>query len=97
MSELRLLLATLLFCLGIYLLFDLFIAGFDVLILLAALACFIAAHYIKPNTKDEADVATWWEWLDIFIDIPFRLIAALIRGLSRPFRGEKGDIDFIDL
>jgi hypothetical protein len=90
----RLLLAVLLFCLGIYLVWDLFAAGFDVIVLASSLLCFVVAHYIKPKSSDRDDASAVWDILDFIVDVPFRAISLFLRATSKPF---KGDIDGFDL
>jgi len=93
-DEIRLKLAVLLFCVGAYLVWDLFATGFDVVVLLTAIACFIFAHYVKPNTRDGSDSSSLWDVLDFVIDISFKVMSVFLRGISRSF---KGDADIIDL
>jgi hypothetical protein len=93
-NELRLLLAVLLFCLGIYLIWDLFVAGFDFIVLVSSIICFIAAHYVKPKSDDRDEPSAVWDLVDLIVDIPFRTISIFLRAISKPF---KGDVDGIDL
>jgi hypothetical protein len=92
MDGIRLALALLLFCVGAYLVWDLFSTGFNVVVLAASLACFILAHYIKPNTKDSHDTSLV-DVLDLIIDIPFRTISVLLRAVGRPFKNDISDVD----
>ena len=93
-NELRFFLAVMLFCLGIYLVWDLFVAGFDFIVLLSSLFCFVAAHYIKPKSDDGDDSSVVFDILDFIVDIPFRAISIFLRAISKPF---KGDADGFDL
>lgn len=93
-NEIRLLLAVLLFCLGVYLIWDLFAAGFDFIVLVSSLLCFIVAHYIKPKSSDRDDSSVVWDIVDFIVDIPFKTISIFLRAISKPF---KGDIDGFDL
>ena len=93
-NELRLLLAVLLFCLGIYLIWDLFATGFDFIVLVSSIFCFIAAHYVKPKSNDSDEPSAAWDLIDLVIDIPFRAISIFLRAISKPF---KGDVDGVDL
>lgn len=93
-NEIRLLLAVLFFCLGGYLVWDLFAAGFSLVVLVFSLLCFILAHYIKPKPNDNGDSSLVWDVLDFIVDIPFRAISLFIRGIGKPL---KGDIDGLDL
>lgn len=94
LDEIRLFIAALLFCLGVYLVWDLFTNGFNVVVLVAVFLSFAGAHYIKPNNKNKDDPSAWWDILDFLIDIPFKTAALLLRAVGRPFRG---DIDGFDL
>lgn len=93
-DELRLFLAVLLLCLGVYLAWDLFAAGFDFIVLVSVLFCFIVAHYIKPKSSDRNDSSVLWDVLDFIVDIPFKTISIFLRAVSKPF---KGDVDGFDL
>ncbi|MFC3151305.1 hypothetical protein ACFOEK_09735 [Litoribrevibacter euphylliae] len=94
MDEIRLLIALACFMVGVYLIYDLFASGFNVAVLIAGVGLLIAAHYIKPNRSDEEDGSLLWDILDFFIDIPFKTISLLLRGLGR---ASKGDADGFDL
>lgn len=93
-DEIRLILAVLIFCVGAYLVWDLFATGFDVVVLFSAIACFIFAHYAKPNTRNGSDASSLWDVVDFIVDIPFKVVSVFLRGISKPF---KGDTDIIDL
>lgn len=93
-DEIRLFLAVLLFCLGGYLVWDLFAAGFDVIVLVSMLFCFILARYIKPKPGDRNESSAVWDVLDFIVDIPFKAISIFLRAVSKPF---KGDADGFDL
>jgi hypothetical protein len=90
---LRLTLALLFFCLGIYLCIDLYLSGFDLIIFMAAPLCFTLAHILKPKQRDD-DAYAIIDAVDIILDIPYRAIALALRGLGRLLRG---DIDSVDL
>lgn len=93
-NGIRLLLAVLLFCLGGYLVWDLFAAGFSLVVVVFSLLCFILAHYIKPKPNDRGDSSLVWDVSDFIVDIPFRAISLFIRCIGKPL---KGDIDCLDL
>lgn len=93
-DAIRLFVAVALFCLGIYLVFDLFVSGFSFVVMVSAIICFVLAHYIKPKGSIFDDLASVFDFIDFVIDIPFRVIAGLLRALIKPF---KGDFDGIDL
>ena len=81
----RLIIAVILFTLGIYLIADLFISGFDLILLVAALGCFALAYYIKPRHKDDEYDAIF-DIVDLVIELPFRAIAFALRGIGRIFK-----------
>ena len=94
MDEIRFLLAFLLFCLGIYLIWDLFASGFSWAVLLSSIACLIATHYVKPTRKRGNDSVSVWDIFEIALDLPFRAISLLIRGIGKVL---KGGADLTDL
>lgn len=94
MDTIRLTLALVLFSLGLYLIFDLFVSGFNLFILGAAIGCFVLARYVKPKTYHEDDADTLSEIIDLIIELPFRLIARALRVFAR---GLKDNVDEIDL
>jgi len=90
---LRLTLALIFFSLGIYCCIDLFISGFDIIVLIAALICFLIAHYLKPR-QSEDDAYTITDALDLMLDIPYRAIVLALRGVGKLL---KGGVDSVDL
>jgi hypothetical protein len=92
-NEIRLLLAAAFFCLGLYLVYDLFANGFSWAVLVFTVACFVLAHYVKPD-RDAGDGSVLIDIVDLIIDIPFKAIAICLRAISRPFKG--GGVDGID-
>ena len=93
MASIRYILAILCFCLGVYLVYDLFASGFDWMILLAAIASFVIAHIIKPKTDDHS-ASDFLDVLDVVIELPFRSLALILRSLSGIFRKGSDGIDF---
>jgi ABC-type amino acid transport system permease subunit len=93
MDTLRLFLALALFFLGLYLLLDLFWSGFSLAVLIAAVACFVLAHGVKPRRREGEEFGTWYDMLELMIEIPFRAIALAVRGLGRLFKGDAGGLD----
>ena len=81
-------------CLGYYLLFDLFKNGFNLVVLVFAIFCFVLAHYIKPKTTDDGGSVVFWDIVDFIIDVPFKMISIILRTIGKPF---KGNIDSLDL
>ena len=92
-NEIRLFLAATFFCFGLYLVYDLFANGFSWVVMACAVACFILAHYVKPD-RDAGDGSVLIDIIDFIIDIPFKTIAICLRAISKPFKG--GDVDGID-
>jgi len=90
----RLLVAFLLFCIGIYLGFDLFVRGFDFLVLIAAIGCFVLACLLKPKRRSNEDLSSLPDILEFILEIPFRAIAAFLRALGRICKGDIDGIDF---
>lgn len=80
MNNFRVFLSVLVFCLGIYLSFNMFINGFDLWVFVAALISFISAHYIFPE-KWDAD-SSWIYLIESIVQFPFNAIAAIIRAIS---------------
>ena len=93
-DAIRLFIAFSLFCLGLYLAVDLFISGFSLFVLVAAIVCFLLAHYVKPKGSSFDDLTSVFDFIDFIIDIPFRVIAGFLRIFSRPFKGDIDGIDF---
>ena len=93
LNELRYFVALSCFCLGIYLIWDLINSGFDPIVLGATFLCFILAHLIKPNTENEKDSGLFWDIVDAILEVPYRSISLILRGLSRLL---KHDGDLID-
>lgn len=93
MATIRYILAIACFCLGLYLVYDLFANGFDWMILLATIASFVIAHAIKPKADDHS-TSDFLDILDLVIELPFRSVALLIRSLGAVFRRGSDGIDF---
>ncbi|GGC84258.1 hypothetical protein [Halopseudomonas salina] len=89
----RLFAAVALFCFGLYLVFDLFVNGFDFLVLAWAIGCFVLAHYVKPR-RDSSDKFSVLDCIELAIDIPFRVLSGGLRTVCKPF---KDDIDGFDI
>ncbi len=87
LDDLRLLLAVALFCLGLYLCWDLLATGFNLWIVLSALGCFIAAHFVKPNRADRDTGNSLINVMEFIVDIPYSLIAKFLRALFRTLDG----------
>ncbi len=85
MDVIRITLASILFCISSYLIYDLFVNGFDFLVLAACILGYIAVHFLIPKKRIEE--SAWYEFLAEVIDIPFRFIALVLRGIGGLFRG----------
>lgn len=92
-EDLKLVLAVLAFCVGAFLAVDLFITGFDFLVLLSAIGCFALAHFAKPKSTDDDP---HWRYMvaEFIIDIPFKAISGVIRLAGK---SSKGDFDIGDI
>lgn len=83
MSILRRITALFLFVLGVYLMIDLFLSGFEWYLLAIALACLLAAHYVSPGKDDSDSDWSLLDSIDLLIHIPFRVIALGLRAFGR--------------
>ncbi|WP_043320685.1 hypothetical protein [Microbulbifer sp. HZ11] len=92
----RQLLAVFFFCASIYLIFDLFARGFSVFVLAGSILSYLAAYYIWPKHDKEQESA-WLQVAEVIVELPFRLIASLLRGLGRAVSGKSGPDFDIDL
>jgi hypothetical protein len=82
-----------LFCLGAYLVFDLFVSGFNLVVLLTAVGCFVLTHYLNPGLNRRDDWFSIWDVLDIVIELPFRSVALALRLIGRLLRdGSPADL-----
>jgi len=90
MNQIRVFLSILIFSVCCYLIIDLFITGFDGLVLCSSLIGFVITHYLWPTKPNEEE-----EWYDIFeavIDFPYRCISIFLRGIGRA--AKDSDVDF---
>jgi len=85
MDVIRVTLASILFCISCYLIYDLIVNGFDFLVLAVCIVGYIAVHFLIP--KKEVEESVWYEFLAGVIDIPFRFIALILRGVGSLFHG----------
>lgn len=91
MDFLRTLLAVVLFCLSTYLLLDLFLNGFDWVVLIAVIGGYIAVHYIWPRGGRYG--SDWYDLLELVLDLPFRALALLLRSAGALFGGKGSGVD----
>lgn len=83
-----------LFCLGAYLVFDLFVSGFNLVVLLTAVGCFVLTHYLNPGPNHQDEGVHIWDILDIIIELPFRSIALALRLVGKTLKdGNPADLD----
>lgn len=83
MDAIRATLSIILFIFGCYFAYDLFVTGFDFLILLLVPASFYSAYLIWPGDREETG------WLDIvgeIIEFPIRAAILAARTLARTIR-----------
>lgn len=91
MEFLRALLSLFLFCFSTYLLLDLFVNGFDGVVLVAVIGGYIAVHYIWPRGgRYNGD---WYDLLELVLDLPFRALALLLRSVGTLFGGKGSGVD----
>lgn len=90
MDELRLVIALACFILGVYLIYDLFVNGFNLVVLSSVVGTFVLAHFVKPKRTPNDDWNILWELIDIVVDIPFKAIAIILRGVGRASKGDIG-------
>lgn len=91
-EDIKLVLAVLAFCVGGFLTVDLFVTGFNFLVLLSAIGCFAIAHYAKPTSVDD-DLHWRYMVAEFVIDLPYKAISGVIRLAGK---SSKGDFDIID-
>ncbi len=89
MDVFRVIVASAIFCISSYLVYDLLTHGFNWLVLLACLLGYVMVHYILPKRATED--SQWYELLEIALELPYRTMALCLRSLSSVFR--KTDID----
>lgn len=91
MDEVRVIIAAIIFCICTYLVYDLFANGFNFWVLLAIIVGYTLVHYIWPRGKKED--STWFDLLEIILDLPYKTFAFVLRSIGRLFRGGDGGVD----
>ncbi len=91
MDGFRLVVAIFLSCISFYLVADLFMSGFSLPILCAAVTGFVLVHFIWPRHRPSDSL--WYELLELVFDLPYRLIAGTLRALRATFKSVDVDID----
>ena len=94
MDAFRVIISIVIFTFSSYLVFDLFINGFNWFVFLACVAGYLLVHYTWP--KKQTGDSPWYDVLELIIELPFRAFSSLLRGLGKLFRSGDGDFD-IDL
>lgn len=94
MDVVRIIAATVIFAISTYLVYDLFANGFSWIVLLFCLGGYVLVHYIWP--KNTSSDSSWFDLLELIVDLPFRSIAFAIRSIGRLLKSGDGDIG-IDL
>lgn len=90
MDELRVFLATVVFSISCYLVFDLAANGFNWSVLISCLIGFVLVHYIRP--KNAPGESHWYDILELIIDLPYQAMAFALRALLRGSRTGDGDV-----
>ena len=96
MPEMRQLLSILFLSTSIYLVFDLFSHGFSLFVLAGVVIFYILAYYTWPKQEKETESA-WLEIAELIVELPYRLIASLLRGFGRVLSNKSGPDFDIDL
>ena len=91
MNDFRAILAIFVFCISLYLIYDLWANGFSIYVFLPCILGFVVAHYLWPKERDSE--SHWYDALELIIEFPFRTIALALRGLSRLSGKDGVDVD----
>lgn len=79
------------FMLGLYFFVDLFVNGFNTRVLFGFLISFLVSYFIWPkNHKIESDIV---DFVGNVIEIPFRFLSWVFRGIVRLVRDTGDGID----
>lgn len=84
MNNFRVFLSITIFMISSYFIVDMIIYSFYWLLLLSSLVGFVASHYLWPPKYD--DESAWYDVLEVAIELPFRALALLVRGLGKIFK-----------
>lgn len=91
MDIIRVVVAVCIFCTSSYLVIDLFVNSFNLVVLGTAVAGFVLAHYAWP--KNNKEYSAWYDILEYMIDIPYRCIALCLRTIGKVVRDSCDIID----
>ncbi len=94
MREIRAFFSLTLFCGSGILLWDLFMSGFSWLVLLGVIISYLLAYYLWP--KGKTDDNPLYELVELIVELPFQILAKVLRSLGRAFSRSDGGLD-IDL
>lgn len=91
MDLVRVLLSICVFCTSAYLVFDLFVYGFSLSVLIFCIGGFVLVHFMRPKklSIDEG----FYEIVDLVLDLPYQAMATIIRNIGRLFRDGNGGVD----
>ena len=85
-NDLRAVLAIIVSCCSAYFCIDMLLNGFSWTLLVSAIAGYTAVHLLWPP-KCNYDSA-WYDALEWIFDLPFQLMAKLLRSVGRLFRSD---------
>lgn len=91
MNDFRAVLAISVFCISLYLIYDLWANAFNIYVFIACLLGFVIAHHLWPKNRDSE--SHWYDALELIIDFPFRAIALTLRRLGRLSGKDGVDVD----
>ncbi len=91
MSNFRVFLSISIFIISSYFIVDLVIYSFDWLLLFVSIIGFVCSHYLWPPKHE--DESSWYDILEVVIELPFRAISLFIRGLGKVFKNSDSGLD----
>ena len=90
MDYIRAALSLIVFIIGGVIVYDLLVSSFNFLLLVAAIGCFAASHFLWPENATEAH--DWFYWLGFVVDAPGRAVIWVAQKLIRVLRGDWDDL-----
>lgn len=91
MNDLRVIIAILIFCISVYLVYDLIANGFNFYVLAASITGFISVHFVWPRRLP--DNSAWYDALEAIFDLPYQILAFGLRSIGRAIHKPDIDID----
>lgn len=91
MSNFRVFLSISIFIISSYFIIDLIIYGFDWLLFSISIIGFVCSHYLWPPKHE--DESAWYDALELVIELPFRAMSLLIRGVGKVFKNADSGLD----